>query len=272
MLKYEAINVDQETQVRIVSFKNDASLRFFSMHWHNSTELLYCRGGSLEVRIKEAQFIMKKGDLIYINSNIPHETRSNEPNDVVMIQFKKLFYDRQSFDIDLNTTINKLDSQLKVETIHLIEHCEKIYLEKKQHYTLQLNSILFSLKYSLLEYFGKKHHNPNYSSSLVMVLEASLHYIEENYQYNISVAEIAEQSGYSLSYFSRNFKEFLGISCWHYLQNRRLQAALKMLSSTNKSILEVAIEAGFPNIKSLRKSLYYDAKMTPSEYKALLKK
>lgn len=272
MIKYESIVDSQQIAARIVSFKNDTSLRLFSMHWHHGTELLYCRKGKLEIRIRDANFQMEQGDLIYVNSNIPHETRSKEPNDVIMIQFKELFYDESEVIVDLNTKRKSIEKTIKKELIALLENIEHINKEKELYYELRINSELYQLKYLLLKHFGKENTYPTPDKDVVKAVEGSLHFIEENYKLMIDVSDVAKNSGYSLSYFSRSFKSFLGTSCWNYIQNRRLQAALKLLrDDRNKPILDIAFESGFPNIKSLRVALYNDSGMTPSEYRNNLK-
>ncbi len=271
MITYELIQANQETSVKIVSFKNDTSLRLFSMHWHNSTELLYCRKGTLEIRIRDAQFTMKEGDLVYVNSNTPHETKSTEPNDVVMLQFKNIFYDREERYLELNTVMHEIDAEKKKEIVQLIEKSATIESEKEEYYDLLLNSVLYQLKYLLMKNFSKKLLEHSYSLDTMEMLELSLIYIEKNYMYPLEVEEIAKYLGYSFSYFSRSFKNFLGISCWHYIQSRRLQLALKIIKDSDKTIVDVALEAGFPNVKSFRQALYQDASITPKDYRQLIK-
>lgn len=267
MLKYESINVSQETMARVVSFKNDHSVRIFSRHWHKSTELLYCRKGSLIVGIHAQEYTITEGEILYINSNIPHETKSIEPNEVHMIQFKHPFYDINREAIILNTMVEKISLDTFKTLTDLMMEATRINWDRPDYYELKLNALLSEIKYILACNFLREKEVQETDSMMNQVLQDVILYIDENYQFGITVNDAANYTGYSLSYFSRKFKEYTGISCVQYLQNRRLEKALELMSQTKMSISEISISSGFPNVKALRKSLYEGIGMTPTEYR-----
>ena len=58
---------------------------------------------------------------------------------------------------------------------------------------------------------------------------------------------LAEISGYSRWYFSREFKKNLGLSVPQYVMELRLQQAEELLQSTQYSVKEIAEMCGFRN-------------------------
>jgi AraC-type DNA-binding domain-containing proteins len=75
-------------------------------------------------------------------------------------------------------------------------------------------------------------------------LQTALNYIDENITIEMSVAEIAEKSGYSAYHFSRIFTETFGISLISYVTRRKLQYALYDLSQ-GKKVIDAAMDYGF---------------------------
>jgi AraC family transcriptional regulator len=71
--------------------------------------------------------------------------------------------------------------------------------------------------------------------------------IEANFTSSLSRKEMARAAGMSVSYFSKLFTGYLGLSPHHYLVRCRLRYARKLLLTLEKelSIVEVACESGF---------------------------
>ena len=79
------------------------------------------------------------------------------------------------------------------------------------------------------------------------VVEKALEYIEQNYKTIESISQIADHVNLSLDYFSRQFKEEVGITLNSYLINFRLDQASLILISSDLSIQEVAEMVGIEN-------------------------
>lgn len=69
----------------------------------------------------------------------------------------------------------------------------------------------------------------------------SLKYIEENINEPITAEDIAKNAGYSLYYFSRIFKNQMGLSIMEYVKERRLIKASEKISN-GKKIIDVALD------------------------------
>lgn len=94
-----------------------------------------------------------------------------------------------------------------------------------------------------------------------------LTYINANYNKQITLDELAKKSGYSKSRFSHIFSQFTETTPIKYQNDIRLKTSREMLSSTNKSITEIAISCGFNDplyFSRLFKKIY---NITPTEYR-----
>lgn len=92
-------------------------------------------------------------------------------------------------------------------------------------------------------------------------------YLDKYYMLEITLEKISYIAGYSTSYFSRSFKKIIGQSYIEYLFNRRIKEAKRLLTETNKSILEISIDTGFENFSYFSSSFKTNTGLSPTEYR-----
>lgn len=78
-------------------------------------------------------------------------------------------------------------------------------------------------------------------------IRAAIEYMEENYNSNLKLGDVAVVAGMSESYFSRYFKKMMGKGFSEYLNNIRIEKAKKLLKGKRVTIQEVAEKVGFTN-------------------------
>jgi AraC family transcriptional regulator len=69
--------------------------------------------------------------------------------------------------------------------------------------------------------------------------------LSDNVAGDILLADIARECGLSRQYFTRAFKATTGVAPHRWLQQYRVQLAIKLLATTKQSIAEIAMECGF---------------------------
>jgi AraC family transcriptional regulator len=94
-----------------------------------------------------------------------------------------------------------------------------------------------------------------------------LYYIEAHLNDSLVVKTLAKVAGYSPYHFSRIFKMYMGESIISYVSRLRLEKALLKIISNNKSIIEIAFEAGFETPNGFNKAFKKIFDITPTEYK-----
>ena len=92
-------------------------------------------------------------------------------------------------------------------------------------------------------------------------------YIRENRKDEISNTEIGAIFGYHPFYVSNKLKEAKGITLRQYIINYRMKTAKRLLEFTDKSVGEIAEEAGFKDASYFTKSFKGIVGMTPKEYR-----
>ena len=91
-------------------------------------------------------------------------------------------------------------------------------------------------------------------------------YINQNFQYDMSLEKIAKELFVDKFYISRLFKEYVGVTVWNYVIFRRI-SAFNDLIRTNTSIEEAYLRVGFQNYSNFFRLYKKHMNMTPSEYK-----
>jgi two-component system response regulator YesN len=74
--------------------------------------------------------------------------------------------------------------------------------------------------------------------------------LEDNYRnYDLTIAEIAQQSFISEVYFRKLFKQQYGISPRKYIIKLRIQTAMELIATGYYSLQEVAEKVGYRDYK-----------------------
>lgn len=97
-------------------------------------------------------------------------------------------------------------------------------------------------------------------------IEAAIHYLEENFQAQPTLAEIAAHVGLSEYHFQRLFSRWAGTSPKRFLQFLTIQHA-KQLLAESQSILDATYEAGLSSPSRLHDLFVTHEAITPGEFK-----
>ena len=91
--------------------------------------------------------------------------------------------------------------------------------------------------------------------------------METNCLYNLQLHEYARLCHRSLSSFKRDFNTAYGMTPGRWLLQKRLDTASHLLVSSEKSIMDVAMESGFKNISHFDRVFKQHHKISPLQYR-----
>lgn len=78
-------------------------------------------------------------------------------------------------------------------------------------------------------------------------IDYAISYIDNHFTNRISVKHLAETSFYSVEHFRKLFKNRTGLTPKEYIMMKKLEKALKILSSTSLPLFQISDECGFEN-------------------------
>lgn len=97
-------------------------------------------------------------------------------------------------------------------------------------------------------------------------IQRILLYCDTHYTEELTLELLEERLGYSKYYISHIFSDNIKIGFCRYLRGLRISAAKRLLRHTDKSMTEIAYEAGFATIRSFNRQFLAETGQTPTEY------
>jgi AraC family transcriptional regulator of arabinose operon len=98
-------------------------------------------------------------------------------------------------------------------------------------------------------------------------VEDACHYMQANLAQRVSIDEVAVVCNLSPSRLSHLFKQQMGVSPKHWSNNIRLQAARKLLLSTNDSVTAIARKIGYEDPNQFTKYFTKNQGCSPREFR-----
>ena len=98
-------------------------------------------------------------------------------------------------------------------------------------------------------------------------LMKAIDYINDNYKSQIGMEELCEVSGVSKQHLCLLFRSTLAARPMEYIAKRRIQAAKELLTSSGKSIEEIAAETGFCSASYFCKLFKRHEGISPSKFR-----
>jgi AraC family transcriptional activator FtrA len=92
-------------------------------------------------------------------------------------------------------------------------------------------------------------------------------FIERHFKQEISVEDVARRASMSNRNFSRRFQMAVGMPAVAYIARCRVEHAKELLAQPGASMLQVALQCGFNNEASLRRTFTRICARTPTQYR-----
>ena len=90
--------------------------------------------------------------------------------------------------------------------------------------------------------------------------------MDRRYAEPLEVAELAAAAYASPAHFARSFKRAFGETPHRYLQQRRIERAMDLMRSTDRSLTEIALDVGFATPSSFTRAFRDTTGRPPSAY------
>lgn len=238
------------------------------LHDHDYFELLIILNGSYINSINGEDLVGISNDAYLIRPNDLHKLASNSKDaQHLNIMFTFDFFKTACENISktLFETIMELPNiHLKLnqaETNKLLsllnDSKSSLVADNNMYYKILVSDLM----YEIINQYGLfKEKSPAWLSEIQKLLssEQSL---------SLSVDDLVKSVNYSHTHLSRMFKEKTGISMVKYIQEVKLDYAVKYLVYTNKSIAEIAEIIGYKEVSHFNHIFKKKYGITPLEYR-----
>lgn len=99
------------------------------------------------------------------------------------------------------------------------------------------------------------------------VIKSVVDYIENHLDKRLDLDGISKGVGYSKYHLHRLFTGIIGMTAHNYIQRRRLTEAARLLISTDKSIIDIALWAGYESQQAFTDGFKKMFKNSPKRYR-----
>ena len=239
-------------------------------HWHPEIEALFVIEGSVQAAVQENACLLKKEDILLINSSLSHRISGSEDAILCCIKFPW----RMVSDILGNSAFvfhcnSAEDQNHPYHDLRSIFRTLVYYYVRETHRTaLLMESQLLRLLDCFVEhYLIELNQDAGGKLSDEARLQQIFQFVNRNYQQSMSLSSLAEEMFVSPSTLSRFFKKQTGIGFMDYLNQVRVHAAAIELEHTENNVTKVAVNSGFSNLSVFNRAFRDQYGMSPTEYR-----
>ena len=251
-------------------------------HLHDDIEILAGYSGNLEVLVDE-KIDLREGDVIVINRRVPHSTAKTVPfTSTIMLQFRIEKLHPEEFE-NINKYLALIlssngkrfvylprEERLAGEVYSIIKKMHEENCAQRKDYEIFVRGymdILLGMLYrnGILDNIGD-----GYNKDALRKIWPIIDYIDKNYNSMLTLEKLSSALSMNKEYFCRVFKRATGITPTEYINFVRVWKAENLLTTTQSSIIEIALEVGFSSVSYFNRVFKKYRGTTPSAYRAIV--
>ena len=231
-----------------------------------TAQILFVISGTLRIK-KEKESILQTGDFVYVGAGEKYTYYLHGEKCLILrisinyAELREMISDRK-VDIECNSAE---DGGEKYEQIRGIFNRLLAFLqyndEKKQ---TMVCGLLYELMYFLISDFSVSKAEKESQEERVFLIIA---YLNANYKEEITLQSLSNYLGLTKEYVSKYFVRKLGCSFLQYLDNIRMNHAEREMLSTDKTIMDIALDNGYASAAAFARSVKKKYGLTPQQYR-----
>ena len=232
-------------------------------HFHNYLEFAYCFSGFQKVTVENTVYTLSQGDAIVIFPNMVHEyikAETDIPTESISLISNTDFFISVIPELK---TMRPVSPFIKAENISE----NSSYAFRKMTETTDITELLGWSFIALSGLMKNLKLIPAATNSDFKLAPDIISYININFQKPLTIKHLSREFGYHPSYIAHIFCDQLKIPFRTYLGAVRSEEAANMLSTTDKSITEIAYECGFGSLNTFCRCFKKHFLQTPSQYR-----
>lgn len=237
--------------------------------------LIYCVKGTGWYQVGEQKFQVGENQFFILPASTPHAYGSyaSDPWTIYWIHFKGI---HSSIYTQGNLTPHDIKASINSRIGDRNQIFEEIFntlyngysLENLRYVTSMLHYYLASMQY-IQQFRRAPHKKEENCQDGESIINAVIHYMNENLERKITLQEIAAYAGYSVSYISSLFKQHKQQSPINYLNKLKIDKSCEILSSSNIKICQLCHKVGIDDPYYFSRLFTRLTGVSPTEYQRL---
>lgn len=276
---FQKIEIDEN---RLFIAKNNIVPHFNNLfHFHPEYELTFLKKGNGHCLMGDRLIDFKEGDLFFMGANFPHSWRSDhslKKSQSLVIQLNYQLWKGPIFEGSEMQGINKLmqasSRGIKFDQATSRKIARKMFevLEgSPAEGLIKLFNILHELSESCNhEQLASPAFSPLIKQTDYIKINRVYQYVQDNFQKEISLADLSALIHMTPSGFCRYFKRMTRQTFFSYLNEYKIGAACRFLLTDEFNITEISFKSGFQSISNFNKQFKLITGHSPQGYRKKL--
>lgn len=275
----EALMQDKNLNERMTQIVSKSKLLYiesstFDANWHSTlhshpfTELFYVIQGQGQFQFYDGSTIeVRQDDLLIINPNIVHTEISDVDNP---LQYIVLGIEGIGFITSHNVAVEYSIHNYEEYKHEILFYLRSIYKEDSNddiYKYILLNHLLNVLIINIVrrsQVVLSVQEDEDKTNKDCLFIE---NYLNTHFRENITLDKLAELTFINKFYLSHIFKQHSGYSPIEYVLHKRLEAATKLIITTDLGISQISGIVGFGNSSYFSQYFKREMNMSPTEYR-----
>ncbi len=263
----------------IYVFKS-GSARSKETHTHDFVEIVYVTSGKMEQVINGKSYTVCRGDLLFMNVGCTHSFAYTEHGGFVNILFSPALIGKELIAAENALPLLALSSFDEIrndadfgkisffgEEREAVENVVGAMLQEHDRKKSSYGTVLGNYLSILFVHMIRKLQNGLDEGEIDEMWQNLSAFIDANLGNKLSLSDLAQKCFYNPSYFSRVFKEKFGVSFVEYITKKRVDAAIKLLKTTEISVDDISRKVGFSDRSSFYHAFSRFEKGTPLDHR-----
>lgn len=99
------------------------------------------------------------------------------------------------------------------------------------------------------------------------MIKKAIEYIENHLHEELTTERVAFHGAVSMYHFHRIFQSYIGMSVTDYVRKRRLTHAAQALVSTERAVIDIAVQNGFSSQEAFTRAFKRMFQLPPKKYR-----
>ena len=245
----------REEQPSLIYHEGDNS---FPPHFHKNIELLYCLESGLDVFVNGNKITLSKNELLILDSYEVHYIIGKQNSLSLVIP---LIYTDDYFKYKGGKSLCK---NLLVDAGGLYAKLIREVWNKKEAGFLLMKGLVNTLLGNIVIEAGLKTDKPGKSGALIRKI---IIYINENFQNNITLSELAAKFSYNKFVISHTFNNEVGMNLNEYINTLRLDNFIETMKDNKEAEeTQVIFDSGFNSLQTFYRAFSKKFGVSPNRY------
>jgi AraC-like DNA-binding protein len=241
-----------------------------SVNFHHRFELVTVLDTAAPARIDRATYELHPGECALIFPNQFHHFM-----DVSRTKLDWLFITFELKNPEAIRTLQNSPRVLDAKGLQLLQAMVQEFVQPKdaQRDTLEVSYLLSRLLLHLRECPPLPLERRDIHSSddvRDVILESINRYVRSNLGRAVTISDIAEELGYSVSHLRAVFRDRLGVSLGKYMRESRLSEAAQLLQQSGLNVSEIGEKCGFESLYAFSRAFRKAYGIPPRTYRQLV--